>query len=344
MKAVQVPTPGGDFAVTERPVPEPGPRTVRLKVAACGICHSDSFVKEGHWPNLAYPRVPGHEIAGVIDAVGPAVSEWVPGDRVGIGWHGSHCGHCDPCRSGDFIACINLTITGFHFDGGYEQYMIAPANGLARIPDSIGFAQAAPLLCAGVTTYNSLRHSRALPGDLVAVHGIGGLGHLAIQFARQFGFHVVAVSRGKDKEELALRLGAHRYIDGAATDAAAELTRLGGARVIVATAPNSAAISGLAGGLGLNGMLLAIAGSFDPLSISPAQLIGRRISIQGWPSGSPKDSEETLNFCALSGVRPMIEEFPLEDAARAYQLMITNQVRFRAVLVNPSVARPVDKQ
>ena len=334
MKAVQISSPGSDFAVTERAIPEPGPGAVRLKVFACGVCHSDVFVKEGHWPNLSYPRVPGHEVAGVIDAVGPAVTAWAPGDRVGIGWHGSHCGHCDACRSGDFILCSNLTITGFNFDGGYEQYMIAPANGLAHIPDALGFADAAPLLCAGVTTFNSLRHSRALPGDLVAIHGIGGLGHLGIQFARQFGFHVAAVSRGKDKEELALQLGAHRYIDAGSTNAADELTRLGGARVILATAPNSAAISELIGGLGRNGMLLAIAGTADPMKVSPAQLIGRRFSIQGWPSGSPKDSEDTLNFCALTGIRPMIEEFPLEDAADAYQRMITNQVRFRAVLVN----------
>jgi len=334
MKSVQITKAGSDFTVTERPVPEPGPDEVRIKVAACGICHSDIFVKEGHWPNLIYPRVPGHEVAGVIDAVGPGVTAWAPGDRVGIGWHGHHCGQCDPCRSGDFMICTKLTITGFDFDGGYEQYMIAPADGLARIPDALAFAEAAPLLCAGVTTYNSLRHSRALPGDLVAVHGIGGLGHLAVQFARQFGFNVVAVSRGKDKEELALLLGAHRYIDAASADPAAELTRLGGARVIVATAPNSAAMSQLVGGLGRNGMLLAIAGSFDPLTVSPVQLIGKRISIQGWPAGSPKDSEETLNFCALTGVRPMIEEFPLGEATNAYQRMIANQVRFRAVLVN----------
>ena len=196
MKTVQISTPGSNFTVKEKPVPEPGPGFVRLKVGACGICHSDSFIKEGHWPGLAYPRVPGHEVAGVIDSVGPGVSAWSTGDRAGIGWHGSHCGNCEPCRSGDFITCSNLTITGFHFDGGYQQYMLAPANGLARIPEKLGFAEAAPLLCAGVTTYNSLRHSRALPGDLVAVHGIGGLGHLAIQFAAKFGFHVVAVSRG----------------------------------------------------------------------------------------------------------------------------------------------------
>jgi len=334
VKTVQVAKPGSDFAVAERPLPEPGPGEVRVKVAACGICHSDFFVKEGHWPDLQYPRVPGHEIAGVIDAVGPDVTPWAVGDRVGIGWHGSHCGYCEPCRGGDFILCRNLKITGFDFDGGYQQYMLAFANGLARIPDQLTFAEAAPLLCAGVTTYNSLRHSGALPGDLVAVHGIGGLGHLAVQFARQFGFRVAAISRGKDKEELALRLGAHRYIDGASAKAADELNRMGGARVIVATAPNSAAISELVGGLGPNGMLLTIAGSADPLTISPVQLIGLRRSIQGWPSGAPKDSEDTLNFCALTGVRPMIEEFPLEEASRAYQRMMSNEVRFRAVLVN----------
>jgi D-arabinose 1-dehydrogenase-like Zn-dependent alcohol dehydrogenase len=273
-------------------------------------------------------------VAGTIDAVGPGTFPWAAGDRVGIGWHGNHCGHCNACRAGDFIVCENLAITGFHFDGGYQQYMIASAKGLARIPDPLGFAEAAPLLCAGVTTYNSLRHSGALPGDLVAVHGIGGLGHLAVQFARASGYHVVAISRGKDKEELALRLGAHRYLDGAAGDPAAELRKMGGARVIVATAPNSAAISALANGLGRNGMLLAIAGSADPLAISPVQLIVRRVSIQGWPSGTSKDSEDTMNFCVLSGVRAMIEEFPLADAARAYQRMMSNEVRFRAVLVN----------
>jgi|SRR5579872_768854 len=334
MKAVQISKPGGDFTLTEQAIPEPGPGAVRLKVQACGICHSDSFIKEGHWPNLAYPRIPGHEVAGTVDAVGPGVTEWAVGDRAGIGWHGKHCGHCEPCRSGDFIICRELAITGFSFNGGYAEYMIAPKEGLARIPDGLGFAEAAPLLCAGVTTYNALRHSRALPGDLVAVHGIGGLGHLGIQFARQSGFHVVAISRGKDKEELALRLGAHRYIDSASSKPADELNRLGGARVILATAPNSAAIAELIGGLGRNGMLLAIAGAMEPLGIPPVQLLPRRNSIQGWPSGTSKDSEDTLNFCVLTGIRPMIEEFPLEDARRAYERMMTNQVRFRAVLMN----------
>jgi len=334
MKAVLIEKAGAKFTVVERPMGEPGEGAVRLKVAACGICHSDSLVKEGKWPGLQYPRVPGHEVAGVVDAVGPGVTGWAAGDRAGVGWHGDHCGQCDPCRRGDFINCDRLQITGFYFDGGYQQYMIAPVHGLARIPDAIGFAQAGPLLCAGVTTYNSLRHSRAMPGDLVAIHGIGGLGHLGIQFARHFGFHVVAISRGKDKEALALQLGAHRYLDAESQNPVDELNRLGGARVIVATAPNSKAISALVDGLGLDGMLLTIAGTREPMAVSPGQLIGKRRSLQGWPSGSSKDSEDTLNFCAQSGIRPMVEEFALEDAAQGYERMITNQARFRVVLVS----------
>jgi D-arabinose 1-dehydrogenase-like Zn-dependent alcohol dehydrogenase len=321
MKAVLVQKPGADFTVAERSMPEPGAGTVRVKVAACGICHSDSFVKEGHWPGLTYPRSPGHEVAGVIDAVGAGVTGWAAGDRVGIGWHGDNCGQCDPCRRGDFVNCTQLRITGFDFDGGYGQYMIAPVRGLARIPDGLSLAEAGPLLCAGVTTFNSLRHSRAMPGDIVAIHGIGGLGHLGVQFARHFGFHVVAISRGKDKEELALKLGAHKYLDS-------------DAKVILATAPNSRAISALVDGLGLDGTLLSIAGAMEPMTISPVQLINRRRSVQGWPAGTSKDSEDTLNFCALSGIRPMIEEFALEDAARGYQRMISNQARFRVVLVS----------
>jgi D-arabinose 1-dehydrogenase-like Zn-dependent alcohol dehydrogenase len=334
MKSVLIEKPGAGFTVTERPLPDPGPGTARVKVAACGICHSDSFVKEGHWPGLAYPRVPGHEVAGVIDAVGADMAGWLAGDRVGIGWHGDHCGNCQPCRRGDFVNCVELRITGFSFDGGYQQYMIAPARGLARIPDALSFADAGPLLCAGVTTFNSLRHSGALPGDIVAVHGIGGLGHLGVQFARQFGFHVVAISRGRDKEELALKLGAHRYLDAESVDPVAELTRMGGARVILATAPNSKAISPLVDGLGLNGMLLTVAGSMEPMQISPVQLIGKRRSVQGWASGTSKDSEDTLDFCALTGIRPMIEEFALEDAAQGYDRMISNKARFRVVLVS----------
>ncbi len=334
MKSVLVPKPGGAFAITEKTISDPPAGTVRLKVRACGVCHSDSFVKEGHWPGLAYPRAPGHEVAGVVDAVGAGVEAWKAGDRAGVGWHGNHCGVCEACRSGDFTACARLEITGMSFDGGYQQYMIAPERGLARIPEALSFASAAPLLCAGVTTFNSLRHSGAVPGDVVAVHGIGGLGHLALQFARHFGFHAIAISRGKDKEELALRLGAHRYLDAESVNAVEELTKLGGARVIVATAPNSRAISPLVNGLGRNGMLLVLAGTRDPIEASPGQLIHNRRRIQGWPGGTSRDSEETMNFCAISGIRPMIEEFALEDAAKGYDQMISGRVRFRSVLVN----------
>jgi D-arabinose 1-dehydrogenase-like Zn-dependent alcohol dehydrogenase len=309
---------------------------VRLQVKACGICHSDLFVKDGHWPGLNYPRVTGHEVAGVVDAVGPDVEDWKPGDRAGIGWHGNHCGRCEPCRRGDFICCIRLQITGFHFDGGYAEYMLAPVNGLAHIPDGLSFADAAPLMCAGVTTFNSLRHSGAMPGDLVAVQGIGGLGHLAVQFARQFGFHTVAISRGKDKEELARKLGAHRYIDTQTENAAEELTKMGGARVILGTAPSGAAIAPLLGGLGTDGKLLLVAAAPDPTPLMLVQLLGKRNAIQGWPSGTSRDSEDTLNFCALHGIRPMIEEFPLEQADQGYQRMIGNKARFRVVLVNRS--------
>ncbi len=334
MKAVLVTKAGAAFAVTEKALPDPAAGTVRIRVEACGICHSDAFVKDGHWPGIAYPRVPGHEVAGVIDAVGPQVQSWKAGDRVGIGWHGDHCGECTSCRRGDFISCSALQITGISFDGGYQQYMIAPARGLAHIPDPLRPAEAAPLLCAGVTTFNSLRHSGAMPGDVVAIHGIGGLGHLAVQFARHFGFHVVALSRGKAKEELALRLGAHRYVDTERVNAAEELAKSGGARVILATAPDSKAISSLVDGLSNDGKLLAIAGTRDPMQIAPTQLIRGRRSVQGWPSGTSRDSEDTLNFCALTGIRPMVEEFALEDAARGYERMIRNQARFRVVLTN----------
>ncbi len=334
MKVVAVPQAGAALTLAQRELPNPTPGTVRIKVEACGICHSDAFVKEGHWPGLAYPRVPGHEVAGVVDAIGEGVASWKAGDRVGVGWHGDHCGRCDACRRGCFIDCSRLQITGFSFDGGYEQYMIAPEKGLARIPDGLPPAEAAPLLCAGVTTFNSLRHSGAMPGDLVAVQGIGGLGHLAVQFARHFGFHVVALSRGKDKEDLAAHLGAHRYIDADRADPGQELAKLGGARVILATAPNSRAISSLMGGLSSDGKLVVIAAAPDSIEVSPIQLIPGRRSIQGWPSGTSSDSEDTMNFCARTGIRPMIEEYRLEEAARGFERMIRNQVRFRAVLVN----------
>ena len=332
MTAVQISRPGAPFEVIKREVPAPGPNQVRIKVDACGVCHSDVFVKEGHWPGLQYPRVTGHEVAGVIDEVGPGVTTWKKGQRVGVGWHGKHCGQCVPCRRGDFIACQNLRITGFNDDGGYAQYMIASSVALALIPDSLMPIMAAPLLCAGITTFNSLRHSGAVAGDLVAVHGLGGLGHLAVQFASKMGYRTVAIGRGKDKEPVAVKLGASLYLDADAVNVAKELASLGGASVILATAPNSKAMSDLIDGLGVDGKLLVVGASADPISVTPIQLIGQRRSIQGWPSGTARDSEETLNFCALSGIRPMVETFPLEQAAAAYDRMVSGKARFRVVL------------
>ena len=332
MTAVQISRPGAPFEVVKREVPAPGPNQVRIKVEACGVCHSDVFVKEGHWPGLQYPRVTGHEVAGVIDEVGPGVTTWKKGQRVGVGWHGKHCGQCVPCRRGDFIACQNLRITGFNDDGGYAQYMIASSDALALIPDSLMPIMAAPILCAGITTFNSLRHSGTVAGDLVAVHGLGGLGHLGVQFASKMGYRTVAIGRGKDKEPLAVKLGASLYLDADAVNVAKELASLGGASVILATAPNSKAMSDLVDGLGIGGKLLVVGAAADPISVTPIQLIGQRRSIQGWPSGSARDSEETLNFCALTGIRPMVETFPLEQAAAAYDRMVSGKARFRVVL------------
>ena len=332
LTAVQIRRPGAPFEVVTREIPEPGPNMVRIKVQACGICHSDVFVKEGHWPGLQYPRIPGHEVAGMIDEVGPGVTAWRKGQRVGVGWHGGHDGQCVPCRRGDFIACQNLRVTGFHDDGGYAQYMIARSDTLASIPDALSPEEAAPILCAGITTFNSLRHSGAMAGDVVAVQGLGGLGHLGIQFANKMGFRTVAIGRGKDKEPLALKLGAARYLDTDAMNAAGELTKMGGASVILATAPNSKAMADLIDGLGVGGKLVVVGASADPISVTPLQLIGQRRSIQGWPSGTAQDSEDTLNFCALTGIRPMIESFPLEQAAAAYDLMLSGKARFRVVL------------
>jgi D-arabinose 1-dehydrogenase-like Zn-dependent alcohol dehydrogenase len=332
MRVVQVARPGGDLELVERPIPEPGRGQVRIKVEACGICHSDVLVKEGFWPGLQYPRVPGHEIAGRVDAVGPEVAQWKPGQRVGVGWHGGHCFGCDPCRRGDFIVCRNEKITALSFDGGYAEYMIAPAEAVAAIPDGLAVDQAAPLLCAGITTYNALRHAGAMPGDLVAVLGIGGLGHLGIQYARQMGFRTVAIGRGADNEALTRKLGAHEYVDNSAGSAAAVLQKLGGARVILATAPDSKSISALVDGLGPNGKLVVIGASPEPLSISPNQILGQRLAIQGWASGTAKDSEDTLQFSVLTGVRPMIERYPLEKAADAYERMMSGNARFRVVL------------
>jgi D-arabinose 1-dehydrogenase-like Zn-dependent alcohol dehydrogenase len=332
MKAVQVSKPGGVFEVVDRPIPEPARGQVRIKVEACGICHSDALVKEGHWPGLQYPRVPGHEIAGHIDAIGADVALWKKGQRVGVGWHGGHCFQCDPCRRGDFILCQNGKITGISFDGGYAEYVIVPAEAVAAIPDDLPAAEAAPLLCAGITVYNALRNAGARAGDLVAVQGIGGLGHLGIQYARQMGFRTLAVGRGQDKKALATKLGAHEYIETNAGNPAQALQRLGGARIILATAPDSKAISAVFDGLGPNGKLVIVGASLEPLTINPLQLISNRRAIQGWPSGTAKDSEDTLKYSSLSGVRPMIERYPLEKAAEAYDQMISGRARFRVVL------------
>src|ERR1700681_3272053 len=332
MKAAQVPKPGADFEIVERDIPEPGPGQVRIKVEACGICRSDALVKEGLWPGIQYPRVPGHEIAGRIDAVGPDVTLWKSGQRVGVGWHGGHCFQCDPCRRGDFVLCQFEKITAIHFDGGYAEYMIAQAEAVAAMPDELPAAEAAPLMCAGITVFNSLRHSGARPGDTVAVQGIGGLGHLGIQYARQMGFRTVAVGRGKDKEALARKLGAHEYVDTAAGPPAEALQKLGGARVILATAPDSKSISALVDGLAGNGTLLVVGAGFESLTVTPLQVIGGRKAIQGWAGGTAKDSEDTLRFSSLTGVRPMIERYPLEKAAEGYEQMISGRARFRVVL------------
>jgi D-arabinose 1-dehydrogenase-like Zn-dependent alcohol dehydrogenase len=332
MKVVQVNKPGGAFESIERPTPQPSRGQVRIKVEACGICHSDVLVKEGYWPGIQYPRVPGHEIAGRIDAVGEGVTIWKTGQRVGVGWHGGHCFVCDPCRRGEFILCKFEKITGISFDGGYAEYVIAPSEALAAIPEGLKAEEAAPLLCAGITTFNSLRHSGATSGQTVAVQGIGGLGHLGIQYARQMGFRTIAIGRGADKKALAQKLGAHEYIDtdtGAPADA---LQKLGGANVIVATAPDSKSISALVDGLAPDGKLLVIGATQDSLTVTPIQLIGQRRTIAGWPSGTAKDSEDTLQFSAMTGVRPMIETFPLEKAAEGYERMMSGKARFRVVV------------
>jgi D-arabinose 1-dehydrogenase-like Zn-dependent alcohol dehydrogenase len=332
MKAVQISKPGGNFEVVERPTPEPGRGQVRIKVEACGICHSDALVKEGQWPGIQYPRVPGHEISGRIDAIGPDVTLWKVGQRVGVGWHGGHCFQCDACRRGDFILCQFEKITAIHFDGGYAEYMVAPAEAVASMPDDLAADEAAPLLCAGITVYNALRNSGARGGELVAIQGIGGLGHLGIQYARQLGFRTVAIGRGADKQALAKKLGAHEYVDTSASAPAEELQKLGGARVILATAPDSKSMSALVDGLGGNGKMLIVGAGFESLTVTPLQLIGGRKTIQGWASGTAKDSEDTLRFSSLTGIRPMIERYPLEKAADAYNQMITGKARFRVVL------------
>jgi len=332
MKAVQVSGAGAGLEIVEREIPEPGPGQIRIKVQACGVCHSDALVVEGAWPGIPYPRVPGHEVAGVVDELGAGVAEWRKGQRVGVGWHGGHDGTCPECRRGDFRNCRNQKVAGISYDGGYQQYMLAPAEALVSIPDTLSDVDAAPLLCAGITTYNALRHAGALPGDLVAVQGIGGLGHLGIQFANKFGYKVVAVGRGSQNEPLAKKLGADVYIDSKAKNPAEELQKLGGAKVIMATAPNSRAMSELIGGLGPNGKLLVIGASFDPMEVGPVQLITGSKTIQGWLTGTPSDTEDTLRFAELRGVRAMIETYPLEEAIEAYARMMSGNAEFRVVL------------
>jgi len=333
MRAVQVARPNGPFEIVEREIPEPGAGSVRIKVEACGVCHSDAVTKEGAWPGIQYPRVPGHEIAGIVDAIGQGVAGWTQGQRVGVGWHGGHCGHCDSCRRGDFVTCqIAPQTPGISYDGGYADYMIAPAAALARIPDGLSAVEAAPLMCAGVTTYNSLRNSGARPGDLVAILGIGGLGHLGVQFAAKMGFKTVAVARGADKEPLSRKLGASYYIDSQTQDAAAELVKLGGAKIILATVTSGKAMSAVLGGLGVDGKLIVLGAADQPLEVDAGLMIGGRRSILGWPSGNSIDSQDTLGFSALSGVRAMTEVFPLERAAEAYEHMMSGKARFRAVL------------
>jgi len=332
MRAVQVPAAGADFQIVEREIPEPGAGHVRIRVQACGICHSDALTKEGHWPGIRYPRVPGHEVAGLIDEVGPGVSGWTRGQRVGVGWHGGHDNTCPQCRRGDFRNCRNLKIAGISYDGGYQEYMLAPVEALAAIPESLNAAEAAPLLCAGITTYNALRHSGALPGDLVAVLGVGGLGHLGIQFASRFGYRVAAIGRSPADAALAKRLGASFYIDSSAESAAEALRREGGAQVILGTAPSAKAMSQVIDGLGPNGRLMVLGATAEPIEVTPLQLIGGSRMVQGWASGTPTDSEDTLRFAELSGVRPMIETYPLEKAAEAYARMMSGKAEFRVVL------------
>jgi alcohol dehydrogenase/propanol-preferring alcohol dehydrogenase len=332
MKAAQIGKAGGDFELVERDIPDPGKGQVRVKVEACGICHSDALVKEGLWPGLQYPRIPGHEVAGRIDALGDQVTNWKKGDRVGVGWHGGHDFICDQCRRGDFAMCLNRKVTGIDFDGGYAEYLVVGWEALAAIPDDLPAEEVGPFMCAGVTVHNALRHSGARGGDIVAIHGIGGLGHLGVQYARQMGFETIALGRGKDKEALATKLGAHHYFDTDSGDVAAQLQKRGGARVILATAPNARAISALVDGLAPDGKLLVPAAPNDPLSISVMSLISGRRSVSGWYSGTARDSQDTLEFSALSGVHPMIEKYPLADVAAAYEQMRSGKVRFRVVL------------
>ena len=332
MKVAQVPAPGQDFQIVERDLPKAGAGEVRIKVQACGVCHSDALTKEGSWPGIQYPRIPGHEVVGLVDEAGAGVSLWKAGQRVGVGWHGGHDNTCSECRRGDFRNCHNRRIPGISYDGGYQEYMIAPVEALTSIPGTLSAVQAAPLLCAGITTYNALRHSGALPGDLVAVQGVGGLGHLGIQFASKFGYKVAAVGRGPENADVAKQLGANVYVDSKSEDPAEALRKMGGAKAIVATAPNSKAMSELVDGLGANGKLIVVGVEFAPIEVTPIQLIMGARSIQGWNSGTPADAEDTLRFSELSGVRPIVETYPLERAGEAYARMMSGHARFRVVI------------
>jgi D-arabinose 1-dehydrogenase-like Zn-dependent alcohol dehydrogenase len=331
MRVAQVPRPKGPFEIVERPVPEPAAGTVRIKVQACGICHSDSITQEGLFPGIQYPRVPGHEVAGVIDAVGPGAPGWQPGEKVGVGWNGGYCGYCDPCRRGEFFACVRGQVTGISYDGGYAEYLIAPASAVARMPAELSPVEAAPLMCAGLTTFNALRNSGARPGDVVAVLGLGGLGHLGVQYAAKMGFHTVGIARGKDKEPLARKLGAAVYLDSQAQDPAAELQKLGGAKVILATATSGEAMSAVQGGLAVNGTLLVV-GAAESMQVSPLFLLSGCRSVKGWYSGTSIDSQDTLAFSLRTGVRPMNETYPFKRVAEAYDRMMSGKARFRVVL------------
>jgi D-arabinose 1-dehydrogenase-like Zn-dependent alcohol dehydrogenase len=332
MRVVQIPRAGGPFGLVEREIPDPEPGWVRIKVEACGVCHSDSLVKEGLWPGIEYPRVPGHEVIGVVDDIGEQVKPWKRGQRVGVGWHGGNCGYCDHCRRGEFFACkVALLTTGISFDGGYAEYMVAPAEALALVPDQLSAVDGAPLMCAGVTTFNALRNSGARGGDVVAVLGIGGLGHLGVQFAAKMGFKTVAIARGKEKEAFAKKLGAFHYIDSRASDPAAELGKLGGAKVVIATVTNAEAMAAVLGGVAPNGVFIVI-GAAGPISVDPILLITGCRSVKGWYSGTSIDSQDTLSFSALNGVQSMNEVFPLEQAAEAYERMMSGKARFRVVL------------
>jgi D-arabinose 1-dehydrogenase-like Zn-dependent alcohol dehydrogenase len=333
MRAAQIPKAGADFEIVERQVPSPGPGQIRIRVQACGVCRSDVFAKEGWWPGITYPRIPGHEIAGVVDAVGAGVTGWDTGQRAAVGFHGGRDGTCNACRRGDFINCPNQLTTGISFDGGYAEYMVAPVEAVVRVPESLSPTDIGPLVCAGTATFNALRHCGASPGDLVAVQGLGGLGHLGIQFAAKFGYTVAAIGHGGgDSATLAKQLGAHVYIDSASQAPAEALQQLGGATAIIATAPDAKAMSDLLGGLGVNSHFMIVGGPAEPISVPPLLLINGKRSIHGWPAGVTSDSEDTLRFAALAGVRPMTETYPLTQANEAYASMLTGKARFRAVL------------